>query len=257
VQYFVSIENVPYFHWQVELLIESFKLLNLEDRLLVATTGCDKNLKNLSEHKQKYEHENFGVKKGLGQYNLFHSLFEVTKQKILEQPFAVLHPDMILIEPLREEISPGITFHRDVFGVSKQLRETTHGEERLLIGDTIIFSEVSPSFFECAIECFEELHMGNIGGRLSPRDMKRAAWIAAAKKNLQLKYTAVNCETSMPSHDLSMILHYKHGLKGKFSKSNYSKDISLDCHPYEAVKRIVRTPPIDIMRRIIGSYQKP
>ena len=39
--YFVSAEDTVYHHWQLELLIESFKLSNLADKLVIAVAQND------------------------------------------------------------------------------------------------------------------------------------------------------------------------------------------------------------------------
>jgi hypothetical protein len=56
--YFVSIENTPYDLWQIELLIESFKINHLEDSLVIGMAGPNPLLtKNLLAHKRIMFHE--------------------------------------------------------------------------------------------------------------------------------------------------------------------------------------------------------
>ena len=49
--YFVAIENTISDLWQIELLIESFKMRNLQDDLIIAVAGQYTAAKNLSQQK--------------------------------------------------------------------------------------------------------------------------------------------------------------------------------------------------------------
>jgi hypothetical protein len=232
------------------------KMLGLEDSLLVATTGNKLEMKNLASHPHKYVHENYGEKRGLKQYNLFHSVIDVIKKGLLKQPFALLHPDMILAAPLKD-VDYGVTFHQEKFDISKPLSNLLHGESNLLMGDTMIFRGVEMEFFRNALESFERIQMENIG-RMSPRDMKRAAWTFAARLNLRLKYVAIFCESSLLSLRPDYIIHYKHGMPPRFSKSNYSKehDLALAQNPHDIIRRMIDAPGIDILRGVLESYCK-
>ena len=78
-KYFVSIENTSYFYWQIELLIQSFKMHGLENDLIIsiADNQIPKNnmyFKNLIKHKNLYSHENVGKERNYLPLNRIYSL---------------------------------------------------------------------------------------------------------------------------------------------------------------------------------------
>ena len=59
-EYFVSAGNKAYYHWQLELLIQSFKEYGIEDKLVVAISSSEDPLyknfcNNLKNHKRIFE----------------------------------------------------------------------------------------------------------------------------------------------------------------------------------------------------------
>ncbi len=54
-QYFVSVENSSYFYWQLEILIESFLMQGLENKLVIGFAENEsQKLKGLSSNIVKY-----------------------------------------------------------------------------------------------------------------------------------------------------------------------------------------------------------
>jgi hypothetical protein len=113
-EYFVSIENTPYYHWQLELLIESFKTNDCQNDLVISV--ADSNSPNLphfcinsSKHPRKNVHNNVGEIRGYAPFNEFYSLLWCLANKKITQPFAILKPQIILRE------KPQITFVNDQF----------------------------------------------------------------------------------------------------------------------------------------------
>ena len=95
---FVTIaENKPYFQWQIELLIESFKLLNLQDNLHIFL--IDKNQKkfskNLDNHKNCYYIQNKSPKFGFNYYNFFESII-FFKRNNPDKDFCLIDTDLII-----------------------------------------------------------------------------------------------------------------------------------------------------------------
>lgn len=101
-QYFVSIEKKSYFYWQIELLIHSFKRYEIEDQLVIAIADTDEDSrvpKNLSKC-NFFLHRNYGKEIGYLQTNKPLSILEARKKGILRNPFVILEPDMVLLEPV-------------------------------------------------------------------------------------------------------------------------------------------------------------
>jgi hypothetical protein len=104
-QYFVSAENSSYFYWQLELLIESFLMHGLEDKLVIGLAennnpkirGFSSNLVNYGT---KFIHENEGEKAEYLPINRVESIRHALAYGILKYPFVLIHADMILKNPI-------------------------------------------------------------------------------------------------------------------------------------------------------------
>jgi len=98
-EYFVSVESHPYYCWQLELLIESFKENKLSNALVVVMSELDapQNIgKNLIEHKRLHGYQNIGDARGYKPLSPIYNLFWTLQSKQLEQPFVYMQPDMVL-----------------------------------------------------------------------------------------------------------------------------------------------------------------
>lgn len=139
--YFVNIENTPYFHWQVDLLIESFKKHNLQDNLVIGMEigKQEKSLpefqQNLTNHSRKYAYENSAV----GMYGLL-------EQRLLQQPFMCLPPDCVLYKP---PVIAKLTKPHVVFQVSDLKK----------VGRIIYFDNMHISFFGRAVFLSDQKHI--------------------------------------------------------------------------------------------------
>lgn len=106
--YFVSAEDTCYHHWQLELLIESFKLNNLQDSLVI---GIAKNSEeklvdfshNLRKKSRIFTHENLGRAKDCLALNRSYGLYTAIANGLIKQPFTLIDPDMVLIKPVQSE----------------------------------------------------------------------------------------------------------------------------------------------------------
>lgn len=106
-QYFVSAENTSYFYWQLELLIESFAMLGLQDSLVVAMAENDSQKiggfsSNLVRHRNKFVHPNEGRHMGYLPLNRVGSIRYALAYGLLDFPFALIHADMVMRRPLEE-----------------------------------------------------------------------------------------------------------------------------------------------------------
>jgi len=103
-EYFVSARNNAYYHWQLELLIQSFKEYGIEDKLVIAIFSSKdvlyKNFcKNLINHKRVLEYDcdnSFGPERGLL------GLHQALKTGELSQPFVFMKSDTLLMHPIEE-----------------------------------------------------------------------------------------------------------------------------------------------------------
>jgi len=105
--YFVSIENKIKDHWQIELLIESFKYHKKDNDLLIAVAEnknpSNKNFTyNIQSHKRLLHHENLGEQRGYSKLNEFYSL-QKSVQDLLKFPFVILKSHMVMFQNLNVE----------------------------------------------------------------------------------------------------------------------------------------------------------
>jgi len=105
-KYFVSIENIDYFYWQTELLIQSFKMHGIEDDLIIAiaeneTIKSTPYILNLSKHKNCITHRNLGRENDCLELNRIYSLTVALRKNILTFPFTLIHSDMVLNKPIQ------------------------------------------------------------------------------------------------------------------------------------------------------------
>ena len=95
--YFISIENCQYMIWQAELLKESLKLLNMEDKLVV---GCTEG-NTLANFDRVLYHENVGRQSGCLCANKPYAVWKALEQKVISLPVFVLDPDCIVVLPIK------------------------------------------------------------------------------------------------------------------------------------------------------------
>lgn len=96
--YLVSIENCQFFRWQIELLYESMRAFNLHDSLVIACANFES--KSLRFPRVFY-HENVGRKFNYLPLNKPYALQLALREKIISQPFVLLDPDMVMLNPIK------------------------------------------------------------------------------------------------------------------------------------------------------------
>lgn len=246
--YFVSAEDTAYHHWQLELLIESFKVNNLADRLVIALaeTNEDKSVDftaNLRTFERIFTHENIGRKRGYLPMNRPYSLLAALEQRVIEQPFTLIDPDMLLVAPipLRKEnvtfqlnplftsdaVEPNLPIRKHVREILK-LRKVEDSEINYWIplGSVMTFNDVPRDFFNRAVEWTEILEFArqkeHPGKSWWPTE--KAAWVMSLLEyHGHLTYKGVY-EYEMNLLDNNManhFVHYTHGLPPVFSKYHY------------------------------------
>ncbi len=220
-KYLVSIENTPYYRWQLDLLIKSFQNKNLLDDLVVAVV--DNEIPGLPC--ATFSHG------GIGGYLSKHlnrplAVIEAQKKDILGPCFAIIEPDMVLVEPLEpsEEnvsfsIDPTVTQEalvNDGIDVSSQVAKIMsirqiQEHKWPHIGGIIQFKKVPAAFF------LRVLAWGQI--MLNSRYAEKAAMTLAFLEYLgPLTIKSQDCESTLLDHNLKNFIHYTHGLPPVFNK---------------------------------------
>lgn len=122
-EYLVSAESHPYYHWQIELLVQSFKKIHQEKNLLVVLTESDApqsvEFNKLIESLPRIQgFENLGKIRGHEPLNNLYCLQWAVQAGLVKQPFAwLLEPDFILRHPLDPKFNEYAEcfFYPDIF----------------------------------------------------------------------------------------------------------------------------------------------
>lgn len=135
-QYFVSAENSSYFYWQLELLIESFLMQGLENELIIGLAeNNSRKVKgfssNLVKYSTKFIHANQGAEINYLPINRVNAIRNALASGILKFPFALIHADMILRNPIT------LSDDDQKYGVIVNNISETGGAEAQIVNETI------------------------------------------------------------------------------------------------------------------------
>lgn len=241
--YFVSIEDTNYFGWQTEILIQSFKRLNLQDSLVVGvamnpSSKLPKYFRNLNEHKRKFEHQNVGRDKNYLPLNRLLAIIHALNQGHLKQPFALIHADMVLTAPLAEPtIENSVTFNTEYVDsvILKKIEPLVRPimdikglsePPPLPLGASVIFNRIPTYFFSRVYQRTVQL-IGD--GSDMDWDIEKAAWILSCYENLgSFAFSGSNYVSPMVHNKLDVpIVHYKHGTTPYFNKLHFMYDVAM------------------------------
>lgn len=246
--YFVSAEDTAYHHWQLELLIESFQLNNLTDRLVIgiAQNDDDKPIDftfNLRKFSRIFSHDNMGRKRGCLPMNRPYSVAAALEQKIIQQPFTLIDPDMMLVSQVSQrkenivfQLNPLFTsdsiepyvpvrkYVREILKIRKL--EDADINYWIPLGSVMTFNDVPKDFFNRVVEWTEILEFTR--KKANPNTewwhTEKVAWIMTLLEyHGHLSYKGVyDYEMSMLDNNVAHnFVHYTHGLPPYFSKYHY------------------------------------
>lgn len=277
-QYFVSIENTPYHHWQVELLIESFKMKKMEDQLVIGVARTDDARgiwsKNITNHKNKFLHENVGRDRNYLPLNKTFSLIIALENGLLKQPFAVIHPDMVLRNPIEiKEDTHNLVFdysedeslkdkiESEILKIKSDIGLPKDSVPWIPLGDVMVFMRDIPTAFFYRVGVRMEKLLDEHGPE---KWIERAAWILTMYDYLaRVNGIARKMETSL-LHDTPEVnfVHYKFGMPPVFHKKYFAYDykgtifsIGKD-DPMDALLEQNPTSNSNHVQEVVRSYKK-
>lgn len=243
-EYFLCIENTPYYHWQAELLLESFRHHNCQDQLLISVVPSDvptlqENVKLLAEHKRHVSPSvNIGRQRGYAPLNKLYNLLAVVESGAIKPPFALIEPDMVMYRPLQVNQDHNICFQIDPTlspsyveencKIQKHLKIVAKGltineqDAWLPVGKVIVFNVAPLELFRRVIAVCEKLATEQIvdkGEIWSQTD--QVAWALTLLEYYgQMSYEAVyDYEMNMLENTtMCNFVNYEHGIPPIFSK---------------------------------------
>lgn len=270
-QYFVSAENTAYHHWQLELLIESFKMLDMQDSLVIGLAETKQPIyaepTNLRSHRNVFVHDNIGREKNCPAFNRAYGLYVALTKGLIKPPLALIHPDTILVKPF-ERSHIDVVFQMDMeFTVErsksedfvKTVREAKNIKDELWLplGDTICFEKLPDSMMRRVLEFTDYFT------KTQPNweDAEKTAWALTLLEYYGhlTYYGTVNIENILLDTELKKLVHYKRGLPPYFHKNMFRFEpptIFGMGDPYEVLLKYNANKVMDYVGKVITSYKK-
>ena len=249
--YFLSVPDLPYYHWQLDLLIESFQIKNCEDKLSVCIYNAQESsrvgynedfLKNISSHERKVYTSNVGDKRGCCEINKLYNLLNFLNANKIKQPLMVIEPYNVLrkeydlsiadasipsfifsVDPFftLEEVEKNVGPFYSWFGLEKSIFESSW----IPIGDIYIFNKVPTNFFFDTVRIAEKLALHQM---LANNSVWKRTSDLAVSINALLNASSILCKgdcnifSPMNSDFDSSFISYKDGYPPNFHKSMFS-----------------------------------
>jgi hypothetical protein len=269
-QYFVSIENTSYFYWQINLLIESFKKLKLEDSLVIAIAENEtepKNMawaKNLLYHPHKVMHENYGLINNFLPMNKPMGIVIAMQQGLLkDEEFVILHPDMALVQPIdMEGCDENLVFQQSFFPLHPTWQELftknfpANPPPIPWDGGTIYCKNMPKSFFESVVS--NTMWLKSTEPNI--HELAKLGWILSMYQYIgahSVTIQTMKFEKELIDHkQKNPIIHYRHGMPPIFNKRFYKNNVGLDQDPYKALMSYNPTDAIEYMQKLIIASKK-
>jgi hypothetical protein len=251
--YFVSINCDFYHYWQTELLIESFKRHNLQDKLLIAIDGTggtiDSCPKSLANHGRKFVFTNDQSSRHA---NKLYSIIVALSNHLLSSPFAWIHPDMVLFTPLKDEdCSENLIYHPTED--DPELRESLNYQNLpwMTIDGVAVFRDMPQMFFKKTFH-----HLIQAEKQFEGRQLAKYAWTKTIMDYIGLiDIQARQMEMELFHHQYAApFIHYRRGMPPHFSKMNYRTSLlTLDADPFDVLVQNFPTSTASYLRDIVLS----
>jgi hypothetical protein len=284
-QYFVSAENTSYFYWQLELLIESFAMHGLERNLLVALAENDSQKiggfsSNLVRHEAKFVHPNEGREMGYLPLNRVSSIRYALAYGVLKFPFALIHSDMVMRNPLDDlgGERPTVTLNNlednplsEEDAVKREIEQDLRklAEERGLafedlpkvpfLSPPIIFNKNFESISDVFFARLQTNMISILERRGASFPCERAAWeltLTESSQHCSVSGKFLSAPLLFDSEEANFI-HYKTGIPPVFHKRFYRyEDGSYFAGqgPYETLLEHNPSVNTDFVQKVIKSY---
>jgi hypothetical protein len=281
-EYFVSAGNKAYYHWQLELLIQSFKEYGIEDKLVIAISSSEGPLykdfcSNLKSHKRIFEYDcdgSFGPERGLI------GLHEVLKTGELSQPFTFLRSDTILMHPIggtsieEDAANYEVQFSHNPSMNLKHFKKHGVAGGWIELGNVLCLNNIELSFFERLYHrmvditsnkerYFKDPYLPYKNKKVWEAFAEKVCWIITIvenAKNLRLK-GITDLEISLyDNYVTSFLVDYSDGLPPFFIKNTYKYENNYYCTdfetPFEALSDRFDTTTTSYVSNIVRNYLK-
>ena len=256
--YFVSVEDSYYHSWQLELLMESFKVLGLEDNLYISVAQSDKeylkNNKNLDLHSKKYIQKNIVRETGILKLNKWGSLSTLIENKIISLPLTVLDPDTVIYEDIKIKdeqfmfsIDPSFVYNKKYSKLIRMPKKDTDKWPNL--GEIFVFNDLPLNFFkDMAVLC------QMVGLDSNKYQVDKVALFATLCKHQVSRMSASDIEGNLIDSNIKSIISYRHGVNPMFNKKLYkSNDMNFSMaadNPIKLLSTMDHSPSLEYVSKV-------
>jgi len=245
--YLVSATNSPYTQWQLELLINSAKELNVEDKLFIGISQGDSASHNyqftesIANHENKFYFENIGQKRGYEDLNQLYFLSWAMKNKKVEEKILVMPTHSVIRNKTTPNVEdynyssilistdPFFTFESACQAVPEfwklcQKDKEYYEENWVPFGPYYFLNKIPSEFIDRIALFAERLILQQIlDGNSVWENTIRLAWAVQIAEQLgKISITGTyNMTTSMIEDKNCPIINYEHGMPPVFNKEMY------------------------------------
>lgn len=263
--YLVCAERTAYHLWQLELLIESFKLLDLQDSLTIAIAEnkepvfCPYN-RNFNSHKKTFAHNN------AGNCNRVYALALALQNNMVKFPVTILHPDMILVKPITTRT------YDFAFQLDQSFKQIEDADLSTLITKICETKKLELTWLNLGgTFCINNLPQGFIERVVTVANywkshgktwhVEKAAWLTTLLEHVgHLSYHGTfDLECQLVDKELKSVIHYKHGLPPMFTKQMFKfewPNIFNMGDPYQILLENNPNKVTDYVQKVVKTYKE-
>ena len=281
--YLVVAPNTPYYHWQLSILAQSFKVYGLQENLCVVLMVDEEspaigsrynhfaNLPRLHALRLKSDPDHdimrldgmaFAVENGL----VSSTFVSIPPHSVLRYPVQQLNANFSF------NCKPDFTFgHLNSYGISCEdiVRRLGGRRQWFPVGEVFGFKTVDQEFFQKARERARLIAFDSYRKSMKEfLDKKVKSLFRAGISISLLEYyghqsidTSGNFECQMTDADNSAnFVNYSYGSPPDFNKMYFKMDDNLfgfSDSPFEAIMRAATSPPADFMKKVLLSMSRP
>lgn len=262
-QYFVATEDSRDFRWRTELLLESIRLLGLEDQTVVAVCPGP-GIKGKTPYPNQVKFDNIGRKLGYQPINKSLGLLKALEQGVLRQPFVVLDTDMFLLRPIPQnfgDVSAQIHARLEWEHVKPVLGEHVSGSDWVAVGGVYQFNGAPGKVFEDIYTTTYDLFQ-----KVGPvPDLHTFGFTLGVSKNDFIFTKRDDYEMPLKKDDTpkvnwgSHVVHYSKGHPPYFSKEKAFDSIDFAMTMPLPFKKILEAPVLNqpnmsLMQTLVRSW---
>lgn len=281
-EYFVSAQGRAGEEWQLELLLQGFKSLGIDDQILVAVADAGDHhypiQKNVNGHRRLFRHASSGEKRGHQRLDEIYSLQWAMENGKIGQEVCVIRPWHVPTQshfsPFKIKDLPSVVFQPDQFFTFdlasrsagdfwKEFNrdESFYRDRWAPLGGIICMQAISAQFVGALANIAERLIVNQIGkGRRVWDCTVDLAWAVALIEAIDLKQAYIYGDYEMASFmnesRRAPFVDYRHGMPPVFSRSMFtlpdSEAISFG-DPIEVLAGCINTANSHILAKLAAS----